>query len=157
MAVQKKKKSTPVMKVNKNPKQKASVKSDKFTSAVGRRKTASARIRLSHGGDSITVNGKPSEEYFKAVDPQGSLIREPLKIVNALKLFSISIKVVGSGPSAQFGAAVHGIARALSHVNEDYKMPLRKAGLLTRDPRMKESRKIGTGGKARRAKQSPKR
>ena len=113
------------------------------THAVGRRKTASARVRLSHGGNVIVVNGKPSEEYFKSVDPQGTLIREPLKIVNALKLFSISVKVVGSGAHSQFDAAIHGIAR--------------KAGLLTRDPRMKESRKIGTGGKARRAKQSPKR
>jgi len=156
MAVQRKKKSAPI-KVNKAPKQKPSVKSDKFTAAVGRRKTASARVRLSHGGNVIVVNGKPSEEYFKSVDPQGTLIREPLKIVNALKLFSISVKVVGSGAHSQFDAAIHGIARTLAETNDDYKLALRKAGLLTRDPRMKESRKIGTGGKARRAKQSPKR
>ncbi|HZZ98508.1 MAG TPA: 30S ribosomal protein S9 [Candidatus Saccharimonadia bacterium] len=124
--------------------------------AVGRRKTASARVRLSRGGGAIMVNGRPATEYFKIVDPSGMLLNTPFKVI-AQEGFTATVKVAGSGLKAQLEAVMHGVSRALVKVEAANKSPLRKAGLLTRDDRMKESRKFGTGGKARRKKQSPKR
>ena len=81
----------------------------------------------------------------------------PLKATSSVDRFAISIKVSGGGKKGQLGAIVHGISRALVLVDEANKKILRSLGLITRDPRVKERRKVGTGGKARREKQSPKR
>ncbi len=127
-----------------------------YIAAVGRRKTAVARVRLYRGSGTSEVNGKAFEAYFDAwVDR--SVAQEPLLVTETDKATYFTVKVIGSGVKSQAEAVAHGLARALVKLSADYKPTLRKKGLLTRDPRMRETRKIGTGGKARRAKQSPKR
>jgi small subunit ribosomal protein S9 len=129
----------------------------KFTYAVGRRKTASARIRLFKGRGEIIVNDKPIGQYFSGKVAH-RLFNLPFEVTETAGKFDATVKVVGSGLSAQLGAVVHGLARALDkEYAELYHTPLKKAGLLTRDPRERERRKVGLGGKARRHKQSPKR
>lgn len=127
-----------------------------FFSAVGRRKTAVARVRIWSGKQEIVVNGKPISEYFKGVTMK-QIYQSPFVATETLGQFSGSIKVLGGGLVAQANALVHGVARALVKVDEAYKLPLRAKGLITRDPRMKETRKAGQGGRARAKKQSPKR
>lgn len=128
-----------------------------FISTVGRRKTATVRVRLFTKSGQTIVNDQPIEHYFPGeINKQKYL--KPLQIVNAVDKFYFTAKVTGSGKVSQLDAVVHGLSRALSLANPDeFKPLLKKAGFLTRDPRMKESRKVGTGGKARRKKQSPKR
>jgi small subunit ribosomal protein S9 len=160
MALQKKK-SVP-MKVNKKAVAPAGApvsapKSGEYIVAVGRRKVASARIRLYRGKGQSMVNGKPMHEYFASVDPLNVFTKKPFIVTDTLNQFYAVVKVVGSGLRSQIDASLHGISRALVKADATHKDALRKAGLLTRDSRMKESRKIGTGGKARRQKQSPKR
>lgn len=129
-----------------------------FYQAVGRRKEATARVRLHVGGNGeIIVNEKPIEQYFP-----GEIIKiaylQPFKLTDSLNRFRVTVKVEGSGKSGQLGAMIHGIARALEKIDrERYRPLLKKAGLLTRDPRAKERRKAGQAGKARAKKQSPKR
>jgi len=166
MALQHVKKSVP-MKVRKAPKiavaqstQKSAqgvVQGEVAVVAIGRRKTATARVRLFHGGSTIIVNNKPAAQYFAAVDPFGVLVSRAFKATNTAGTLSCTAKATGSGMSAQLEAVVFGIARALVKLNTEHKSALRKAGLLTRDDRMKESRKVGKGGRARKEKQSPKR
>lgn len=127
-----------------------------FFSAVGRRKTAVARVRLWPGKQELTVNGKPISIYFKG-NTFKKIYQAPFAITDTLGQFTGSIKVVGSGLMGQAGALVHGIARALVKIDEAHKLPLREKGFITRDPRMKETRKAGQGGRARAKKQSPKR
>jgi len=125
-----------------------------YTYAVGRRKSASARVRLYLGKGESTVNGIPVEKYFPG-NISKSLFLKPLKVAEATDRYYVSVKVVGGGKNGQLEAVIHGIARALSKAGEEkYKLPLKKAGLLTRDSRIRER---DTGGKARRKKQSPKR
>jgi len=144
-------KSTKVVKKKKTSKK-------AYIYALGRRKQASARVRLyinKKGG--ITVNGKPIEEYFPGRVLK-SLYIEPLRTCNVIGKHAISVKVKGSGKKGQLGAFIHGVSRALEKLNTERFHPiLKKRGFLTRDPRKKERRKPGTGGKARRKKQSPKR
>lgn len=103
------------------------------------------------------VNNKPAETYFGGNASKNDY-RQPFIITETLNKMSASVRVVGGGVASQLGAIVHGIARALNKLDEAaYRPKLKEAGLLTRDPRAKERRKVGTGGKARRAKQSPKR
>lgn len=138
--------------------------------AVGRRKEAVARVRVytavkpdsSWGqltlkkGDLI-VNEKPIASYFPG-DVAKRIYSEPLRVVNAQNQYAFTIKVAGGGMSGQLAAVVVGIARVLSKLNpQDYRPILKKKGFLTRDARVRERRKVGTGGKARRRKQSPKR
>ena len=130
---------------------------DVLTIAIGRRKTATARVRLSHGGNMFTVNAKPAKEYFGSVDPFGVILMRPFVFTNTVGTFSLSAKVNGSGVRAQLDAVIHGVARALVKIDESHRKTLKEHGLLTRDDRMKESRKMGQGGKARKEKQSPKR
>lgn len=140
------------------------MKKTDYTYAVGRRKTAIARVRLypkasvpGHDGVQLVVNDKAAEVYFGG-NAEKNQYRLPFIVTETLTKMSASIKVVGGGTQAQLGALVHGIARALTKLDtEKYRAILKTAGLLTRDPRAKERRKVGTGGKARRAKQSPKR
>lgn len=127
-----------------------------YFEGVGRRKTATARVRLYPGGKgSIVVNEKPAEEYF--VRPEDlAIIREPLDAVGASQSFNIMVKVKGGGISGQAGAVRHGIARALLKVNPEWRPVLRKEGFLTRDARMKERKKPGLK-RARKAPQYTKR
>lgn len=144
-------------------KKKSKSKPKSYTFAIGRRKTATARVRLynkSHIPDTksqLVVNGIPAETYFPG-EVNKSLYLKPFALTGTLNTHSASVKVSGSGPSSQLDALVHGVSRALSELDrESYRGTLKKAGLLTRDPRAKERRKVGTGGRARRRKQSPKR
>lgn len=133
-------------------------KAKEFIHAVGRRREAVARVRLySKGSGIITVNAKPVEEYFAGSVNKIFYIK-PLVVTDTVGKFDITVKVEGGGLSGQLGAMIHGIARALSSLNkEKYRSLLKKQGLLTRDPRTRQRRMVGTGGKARRKKQSPKR
>lgn len=125
--------------------------------SVGRRRASSARVRLFKGKGKNVVNGISIEKYFPGVISEVSW-KNPFKLTETLEKYYITVKVVGGGKEGQLDAVIHGLARTLSKANEEKFRPiLKKAGLLTRDSRMKERRKVGTGGKARRKKQSPKR
>ena len=127
-----------------------------LTTVIGRRKEAVAKIRLSSGQGTITVNGKPIVEYFAGPIFQKTYNR-PLDITNTIGKYTISAKVIGGGQVSQLGALVHGIARAIAKADPTLRGALKKEGLLTRDARAKERRKYGLAGKARAKKQSPKR
>lgn len=128
-----------------------------YTYAVGRRRSASARVRLYKGKDKHEVNGKPIGEYFPGVIMKKKWER-PFELTDTLGKYFVTVKVVGGGKEGQLDAVVHGIARTLNTLDrEKYRISLKRAGLLTRDARKRERRKVGTGGKARRKKQSPKR
>jgi small subunit ribosomal protein S9 len=127
-----------------------------YIPAVGRRKTAVARIRLfPEGTGSIVVNGREAKDYFGR-ETLVSLIRQPLQSLDLLNRFTITVKVIGGGVSGQAGAVRHGIARALLKVDEENRSTLRRAGYLTRDPRVKERKKYGLK-RARKAPQYTKR
>lgn len=124
--------------------------------AVGRRKTASARVRLYRGRGENVVNNLPINKYFSK--PNDSEVwMKPFRTIDVSDKFYITVRVIGGGKSSQLEAAAHGIARALVKSDKNFRIPLKKAKVLTRDPRERERRKVNTGGKARRAKQSPKR
>ena len=109
---------------------------------TGRRKRAVARVKLSLGQGVITVNSKPVDEYF----PRATLlqiVRQPLEVTQTGSRFDVSVKAEGGGVAGQAGAVRHGIARALVEMDEAFREALRKNGLLTRDPREKESKKYG--------------
>jgi small subunit ribosomal protein S9 len=132
-------------------------KKKNYIYAVGRRKSASARVRLFKGRKKSTVNGKPVEKYFDGENFEDKW-QKPFKVIDEMDKFYFTAKVVGGGKKGQLDAVVLGISRAFAKLEEEkYRIPLKKAGLLTRDSRVKERRKVGTGGKARRKKQSPKR
>ncbi len=133
------------------------IKKIDYIYAVGRRKTSSSRVRLYRGKGEITINGKNAEEYFPGLINKNILLK-PFKIIDGVDKYYATVKVSGGGTNSQLGAVIHGIARSLAKIDRDNFRPLLKqAGLLTRDPRTRERRKVNTGGKARRAKQSPKR
>ncbi|MFQ6673694.1 MAG: 30S ribosomal protein S9 [Fidelibacterota bacterium] len=123
--------------------------------AVGRRKSAVARVRMMPGKGKIVVNKKEYESYFGRVS-QRKLVLEAIEIVEVGGKYDIFANVRGGGLSGQAGAIRHGIARALLKVDSNYKPVLKKAGLLTRDSRVKERKKYGLRG-ARRAFQFSKR
>ncbi len=127
-----------------------------YIATVGRRKSAIARIRLFAGAGDNVVNGKSVATYFGEKAFHEVLFR-PLVLVGKRDGVHFTVKVLGGGVHSQATAISHGLSRALVKTDETLKKALRDAGLLTRDPRMRETRKMGTGGKARRAKQSPKR
>jgi len=112
-----------------------------------------ARVRLTVGSSAIVVNGRPLEEYFPRLVHQNQ-VQEPLNLVGGA--FGVMVKVEGGGLTGQAGAIRHGIARALVGYNESYRQALRRAGLLTRDPRAKERKKYGLK-RARKAPQYTKR
>lgn len=122
---------------------------------TGRRKTAIARVRLIPGGTDVLINGRPLEVYFHR-DSHRSQVLAPLRAVDQVDRFGVSIKVAGGGGTGQSGAIRHGVARALIQADEEAKQPLRRAGYLTRDPRMKERKKYGLK-RARKAAQYTKR
>ena len=123
---------------------------------TGRRKSSVARVHLFQGGSgTITINGRDIEEYF-GLETLKMLVRQPLVATNTLGKVDISATVEGGGVSGQAGALRHGIARALLSVDPEFRAILKKAGYLTRDPRMKERKKYGLKA-ARRAPQFSKR
>lgn len=132
-------------------------KSKKYIQAIGRRRSASAKARVFEGKDEIIVNGKPISVYWNQPS-LASLYLRPFIITDTLGKYTATVKIAGSGVMGQIGAFTNAVSRAFTIMNEElYKKPLRDAGLLTRDPRMKETRKVGQAGKARKKKQSPKR
>jgi small subunit ribosomal protein S9 len=122
---------------------------------TGRRKTAVARVRLYPGSGAVVVNGRPFEEIFTRQLHQ-TQITQPLRATNNQARFNVQAKVLGGGVSGWAGAIAHGISRALVDADERTKPQLRKLGLLTRDPRMKERKKYGLK-RARKAPQYTKR
>lgn len=128
---------------------------DRPIQTVGRRKSASARVRIGTGKGEITVNGKPYTIYFGHTVLQ-EIVRAPLKALGKEKDLDLTVKTAGGGLRGQAEAIAHGISRALVLWNEDFKKTLKSLGLLTRDPRVKERKKFGLK-KARRAPQWSKR
>ena len=123
---------------------------------TGRRKSSVARVHLFPGGSgNITINGRDIDDYF-GLDTLKLIVRQPLVTVNMTDKVDIECTVSGGGVSGQAGAVRHGIARALLLVDDAYRAPLKAAGFLTRDPRMKERKKYGLKA-ARRAPQFSKR
>ena len=123
--------------------------------ATGRRKTSSARVYLKKGGGNILVNNKKLDEYFGRKVAQ-MLVMQPLELAELSEKIDADIKVKGGGSFGQAGAIRHGISRALIMFDEDLRPQLKKAGLLTRDPRKVERKKPGLV-KARKSKQFSKR
>ena len=123
--------------------------------AVGRRKKAIARVRLIPGEGNIEINKRPIDEYF-GLETLKTVVRQPLTLTDTLAKFDVIVNVTGGGYTGQAGAIRHGIARALVKADEELKDSIKKAGFLTRDPRMKERKKYGLKA-ARRAPQFSKR
>ncbi len=113
--------------------------------ATGRRKTAIARTWLKPGSGEIIINNCPVEEYFPVETTREEMI-QPFKITNTLGTYDVRATVVGGGVTGQAGAIRHGITRALVSVNPDFRLPLKKAGFIKRDPRVKERKKYGQRG-----------
>jgi small subunit ribosomal protein S9 len=126
-----------------------------YYEGVGRRKSATARVRLYPGDGAYIVNDRPMEEYFSR-DRDRAVVRVPLAVAGITGGFNISVKVEGGGNTGQAGAVAHGLALALIAANPDLRPALRAAGLLTRDPREKERKKPGLK-RARKAPQYTKR
>ena len=122
---------------------------------TGRRKSSVARVYLVPGNGKITVNKRDIDNYF-GLETLKLIVRQPLVLTNNVSKYDVLCKVVGGGLTGQAGAIRHGISRALLKADEELKLPLKKAGFLTRDPRMKERKKYGLK-KARRAPQFSKR
>ncbi len=151
-------------------KTKSNILKKDYILTVGRRRQAVARVRLyvnpkedvvwddqKVAKGEIAVNGMPIANYFSGQVAK-SFYEEPFKITHTEGKFIVTVSVSGGGKSGQLDAVVHGISRALvAHDKDEFRSLLKKKGLLSRDPRAKERRKVGTGGKARRKKQSPKR
>lgn len=131
-------------------------KKKEYVYAVGRRRSASARVRLFKGKGENTVNGKKVSDYFTGITEE-VVWSKPLRAIDAMSDYYFTVKVSGGGKKGQLDAIAHGLAKALVTDSKNFKKALRDAGLLTRDARVRERRKVGTGGKARRKKQSPKR
>ena len=122
---------------------------------TGRRKSSVARVRLIKGNGNVTINGRNIDDYF-GLETLKTIVRQPLVLTNNDSKFDVVAKVAGGGVTGQAGALRHGIARALLNVDAELRGDLKKAGFLTRDPRMKERKKYGLKG-ARRAPQFSKR
>ena len=126
-----------------------------YNSGTGRRKTAVARVRLLPGEGEIVINGRSLVEHFGAAVDEVD-VRMPFQVTNTNGRYNAMIKVEGGGVTGQAGAIRHGIARALLELEPEHRLALRQAGLLTRDPRMKERKKYGLK-RARKAPQYTKR
>jgi len=122
---------------------------------TGRRKSSVARVYLLPGKGEITINKRGIDDYF-GLDTLKLIVRQPLELTSTLGKFDVKVNVFGGGYTGQAGAIRHGISRALLLADDDFRSPLKKAGFLTRDPRMKERKKYGLKG-ARRAPQFSKR
>jgi small subunit ribosomal protein S9 len=131
-------------------------KKDTYHYALGRRKTATARVRLMSGKGSITVNDKPAGEYFADSKYLLNKLQQPFSVLDLDNKFNVTAKVSGGGHEGQMQAVQLGIAKALVLLNEDYKATLKRADLLSRDPRERERKKFGLKG-ARKQRQFTKR
>ena len=116
---------------------------------TGRRKTAAARVYLRPGAGSVKVNGRPLDTYFPN-EVLKMVIKQPLMLTETTERFDIVVTVAGGGSAGQAGAIRHGISRALLEYNIELRDRLKSAGLLTRDPRMKERKKYGQPGARKR-------
>jgi small subunit ribosomal protein S9 len=123
--------------------------------ATGRRKSAVARVRLVPGDGALMINGHPPSEYFGRRDLE-TVVTQPLRITDTVDRYAGSVKVIGGGVAGPAGAVCHGIARALIVADPELRGALKKAGLLSRDPREKERKKYGLK-RARKAPQYTKR
>ncbi len=126
----------------------ATVKNENWT--TGRRKEAIARVRMKAGTGAIIVNGRTLDQYFGGREVAKMVLKQPLQIVEQEGKVDLSITVVGGGLTGQSGAIRHGIARALAEYNTDFRTPLKRAGMLTRDSRSVERKKYGQPGARRR-------
>jgi small subunit ribosomal protein S9 len=126
-----------------------------LTQTTGRRKEAVARARLRQGTGQVTINGRPFDVYFPTA-AQRMVVSEPLRVAEVVETYDIDSSIHGGGVTGQAGALRMAIARSLAELDPDKRIMLKKAGLLTRDPRKKESKKYGLV-KARKAKQFTKR
>lgn len=131
-------------------------KSKNYIYATGKRKSSSARIRLFKGSEENTVNGMLVGKYFGG-NISSVIWNKPFDLTETSGKYFFTARVTGGGKEGQLGAILFGLSRALAKIKEDHKKVLRKAGFLSSDSRIRERRKVGTGGKARRQKQSPKR
>ena len=130
--------------------------SNPYFYGTGRRKSSVARVRVyPNGTGAITINGRDIDDYF-GLDTLKLIVRQPMELTETVGAFDIICTVTGGGVTGQAGAIRHGLSRALLQYNEELRPVLKKAGLLTRDPRMKERKKYGLK-KARRAPQFSKR
>ena len=116
---------------------------------TGRRKTSTARVYLRPGTGEIQINRKPFDQYFPN-EALRMIIRQPLQLTETASKFDILVNVAGGGPAGQAGAVRHGITRALMEFNADLRPTLKQAGLVTRDPRIKERKKYGQKGARKR-------
>ena len=124
--------------------------------ALGRRKAATARVRLQGGKGNITVNGKPAAEYFAGSEFLLNELNKPFAVLQQENKFDISVVVTGGGHAGQIDAIRLGVSKALALMNEDLKGTLKRADLLSRDPRERERKKFGLKG-ARKQRQFTKR
>jgi small subunit ribosomal protein S9 len=122
---------------------------DTRTYATGKRKTAIARVWVKPGSGTITVNGRPADEYFER-ETSRMIMRQSLEIIEAVDQFDVTATVVGGGHSAQAEAMRHGISRALITMDPERRSILKRAGFLTRDARKKERKKYGQPGARKR-------
>ena len=130
--------------------------SNPYFYGTGRRKSSVARVRVyPNGTGAITINGRDIDDYF-GLETLKLIVRQPMELTETIGAFDIICTVTGGGVTGQAGAIRHGLSRALLQYNEETRPVLKKAGLLTRDPRMKERKKYGLK-KARRAPQFSKR
>ena len=130
--------------------------SNPYFYGTGRRKSSVARVRVyPNGTGAITINGRDIDEYF-GLDTLKLIVRQPMELTETIGAFDIVCTVAGGGVTGQAGAIRHGVARALLNVDAENRAALKAAGLLTRDPRMKERKKYGLKA-ARRAPQFSKR
>jgi len=128
---------------SKKPVEKKILKAERYIEAVGRRKTAVARVRIwTKAGEEFLVNEKKYQDYFPTVESQ-KIIFSPLKMINIEDKFRVSARVKGGGKHAQAEAVRHGLSRTLIKFNSEFRKQLKKAGFLTRDPRMRERKKFG--------------
>ncbi len=114
--------------------------------ATGKRKTAVARVWLKPGDGKILVNNRTLDEYFGGLEISKIVLKQPLEITNTLGRFDIRVTVCGGGVSSAADAIKHGITRALLRVDPGYRIPLKRAGFITRDSRIKERKKYGQRG-----------
>lgn len=128
---------------------------EKFYYATGRRKTSSARVYMKPGKGKFTINGKESDDYLTRLQSR-MVILQPVELLQQAGKFDFKVMVTGGGESGQAGAIRHGVTRALIAFNPEFKGELKKAGFVTRDPRMVERKKYGKHG-ARRSGQYSKR
>jgi len=126
---------------------------EKFYYATGRRKTSSARVYLKPGKGKVTINGKKSDDYLTRMQSR-MVIMQPLELIGQGGKFDLNVMVSGGGESGQAGAIRHGVTRALIAFNPEFKAELKKAGFVTRDPRMVERKKYGIRGARRRGQYS---